>query len=134
MGSLLDPIKDWFSSLVENVLYRIFYFLETLILRFVALVEDTMMIFTGEKTITYESKDTTLIDVFFNHDSIIPLLHQHLQDLKSCILKRFNLCGIFYCIYTVIYHIKLLFKLFKIFLFIILEFLIIFINKNLFYK
>ena len=70
MGSLLDPIKDWFSSLVENVLYRIFYFLETLILRFVALVEDTMMIFTGEKTITYESKDTTLIDVFFNHNSI----------------------------------------------------------------
>ena len=67
LGDILSPIKTWFQSLLENLVFRIFYILETLILRFVKLVEDTMMIFTGEKLVKYDTKDTTLIDVFFNH-------------------------------------------------------------------
>ena len=67
LGDILSPIKTWFQSLLENLIFRIFYMLETLILRFVKLVEDTMMIFTGEKLVKYDTKDTTLIDVFFNH-------------------------------------------------------------------
>ena len=67
IGDILSPIKNWFQSLLENLIYRLFYLLETLILRFVRLVEDTMMIFTGEKAVTYDKKPMTLIDVFFSH-------------------------------------------------------------------
>ena len=70
ISDAIDSIKNWFESMVENLFFKLFYWLETLILRFVALVEDTMMIFTGERTVKYNTKDTTLIDVFFTHDSI----------------------------------------------------------------
>ena len=69
-SDVIDSIKGWFQSLIENLIYRLFYLLESLILRFVALVEDTMEVFTGERQVTYNTKGTSLIDVFFNHDSI----------------------------------------------------------------
>ena len=70
VGDLLSPIKDWFQSMLENVIFRLFYFLETMILRIIKLVEDTVMIFTGEKAVSYNNKPMTLIDVFFNHSAV----------------------------------------------------------------
>ncbi|MBR6172319.1 MAG: hypothetical protein IKQ49_04000, partial [Eubacterium sp.] len=70
ISDAIDSIKNWFEQMVENIFFRLLYWLETLILRFIALVEDTMMIFTGERTVKYNTKDTTLIDVFFSHDTI----------------------------------------------------------------
>ncbi len=66
----IDKIKDWFQSLLENLVYRLLYLIETVILRILKLVEDSMMVFTGERTVTYNTEDTTLIDVFFNHGAI----------------------------------------------------------------
>ena len=70
LSDVMDSIKGWFQSLLENLIYWLLYLLESLILRFVALVEDMMMIFTGEREVSYNTKKTTLIDVFFNHESI----------------------------------------------------------------
>lgn len=70
LGGVVDTIKDWFVSLVENTVFRVFYWLEILCVKLLQLVEDTMMIFTGEKTVTYDTKSTSLIDVFFNHSSV----------------------------------------------------------------
>ena len=70
VSEAMDTIKGWFQSVLENIVYWIFYQLEGLILRLLALIEDTMMIFTGERNVTYNTKQTSLIDVFFNHDSI----------------------------------------------------------------
>lgn len=70
LSDVMDSIKGWFQSLLENLIYWLLYLLESLILRFVALVEDMMMVFTGEREVSYNTKKTTLIDVFFNHESI----------------------------------------------------------------
>ena len=70
IGDILSPIKDWFQSMLENLIYRLFFMLESLILRFVRLVEETMMIFTGERSVKYDTKDMSLIDVFFSHGAV----------------------------------------------------------------
>ncbi len=69
-SSALDSIKSWFQSALENILYRILWWLETLILQFIRMIEDVMKVFTGEKNVSYNTKETTLIDVFFNHESV----------------------------------------------------------------
>jgi len=56
--------------MLENVLYFILYWLEKTVLQLINLVENVMKVFTGEKNVTYNTKETTLIDVFFNHDSV----------------------------------------------------------------
>ncbi|MCR5105406.1 MAG: hypothetical protein K6B68_13310, partial [Eubacterium sp.] len=67
---LVDTIKGWVASFVEYTLWRIFYWVEIGCVRFVALVEDVIEIFTGEKTVKYEGSDMYLINVFFEHKSI----------------------------------------------------------------
>ena len=69
-SSAIDSIKSWFQSIIENTLYRILWWLETLILQFIRMIEDVMKVFTGEKNVSYNTKETTLIDVFFNHESV----------------------------------------------------------------
>ena len=56
--------------MIENTLYRILWWLEKVILGMVDMVEGVMRIFTGEKSVTYDTKESTLIDVFFNHESV----------------------------------------------------------------
>ena len=69
-SSAIDSIKSWLQSLIENTLYWLLWWLETMVLRLVSLLEDVMKVFTGEKNVSYNTKDTTLVDVFFNHESV----------------------------------------------------------------
>ena len=63
-------IKSLWEAFLEHTLWRLLHFLETLLLRFIALIEDVMMVFTGEKTVEYNHQDSVLINVFFNNSTI----------------------------------------------------------------
>ncbi len=65
-----ETISSWFQSFIENTYYRALYWIEIFLLKFVALVEDTMMVFTGEKTIVYNGRSNYLINIFFENTSI----------------------------------------------------------------
>ncbi len=67
---LLDAIKSWFISLLENTVYRLIYYVEIAVLWVVSVVEDMMEIFTGEQPVSYNNEDTVLINVFFNHKAV----------------------------------------------------------------
>ena len=68
--SLIDTVKGWIASFIEYILWRIFWFIEIVVVRFVAFMESIMEIFTGEKTVKYNGQDATLINIFFEHDSV----------------------------------------------------------------
>ena len=59
---LIDTVKGWIASFVEYTLWRILYFVEVGVCKFVAFVEEILEIFTGEKTVTYDGKDDYLIN------------------------------------------------------------------------
>ena len=63
-------IKDFFSDLIENYVFAIFYYIEIALLYCMKLLEYMMMIFTGESPVVYNGKPNSLINVFFNHDSV----------------------------------------------------------------
>ncbi len=65
-----ETINGWIQSFLENTIWRLLYYIEIAICRIIALVEEIMMIFTGEKPVIYNDEDTLLIDVFFQHSSI----------------------------------------------------------------
>ena len=70
---LLDiggAIKDFFSDLIENYVFAIFYYIEIALLYAMKLIENMMMIFTGETPIMYNGDKDTLINIFFSHDSV----------------------------------------------------------------
>ena len=68
--SLIDTVKGWIASFVEFMLWRILYWIEVLIVRFVGFMEDIMEIFTGEKAVTYNGKSNYLINIFFEHKAV----------------------------------------------------------------
>ncbi|MBR1598501.1 MAG: hypothetical protein IJ661_06325 [Lachnospiraceae bacterium] len=63
-------IKDFFSDLIENYVFAIFYYVEIALLYCMKLLENMMMIFTGESPVMYNGNENSLINVFFNHDSV----------------------------------------------------------------
>lgn len=67
---LKETINGWIQDILENIVWRILYYIEIFICRIIALVEEVMMIFTGEDTVRYNNKDVTLIDMFFEHDAV----------------------------------------------------------------
>lgn len=70
---LLDiggAIKDFFSDLIENYVFAIFYYIEIALLYAMKLIENMMMIFTGESPVMYNGQKDTLINIFFSHDSV----------------------------------------------------------------
>ncbi len=74
MGAIVDGIlsgiKSLFNAFLDYCLWAVLYFIEIVMLFCVDLLEDVMIIFTGEKEVTYGKSKMALIDVFFNHDTI----------------------------------------------------------------
>ena len=70
VDGLIDTVKGWVASFIEFTLWRIFWFVEVVVVRIVAFLETIMEIFTGEKTVKYNDNDVTLISMFFEHDSV----------------------------------------------------------------
>ncbi len=67
---IVSGIKSFFVEILDNYVWKIFYVLEVIILKFVGVCEQILMIFTGERLIKLNGKDTSLISVFFNNSSI----------------------------------------------------------------
>ena len=67
---LIDTVKGWIASFIEFTLWRIFWFVEIMVVKFVGFVESIMEIFTGERTVKYNDSDKTLINIFFEHESV----------------------------------------------------------------
>ena len=67
---LIDTVKGWIASFIEFTLWRIFWFVEIIVVKFVGFVESIMEIFTGERTVKYNDSDKTLINIFFEHESV----------------------------------------------------------------
>ena len=67
---IIDTIKGWVASFIEYTLWRIFWFIEIVVVKFVGFMESVMMIFTGEKTVKYNGEDNYLLNIFFEHDSV----------------------------------------------------------------
>ena len=65
-----ETINGWIQSFLENTVWRLLYYLEIMLCKIIAIVEDIMMIFTGEKPVSYKGEDTLLIDIFFDHPAI----------------------------------------------------------------
>lgn len=65
-----EMISNWWTSVVENVFWRILWWIEIAVCKLVAQMEDVMMIFTGEIPVKYNEKSDSLIKVFFTHDSV----------------------------------------------------------------
>ena len=65
-----EMISNWWTSVVENVFWRILWWIEIAVCKLVGLMESVMMIFTGETPVTYKGKSDSLIKVFFTHDSV----------------------------------------------------------------
>ena len=63
-------IKDFFQDLLENYVFSVFYYVELVFLYALKLLEQVMMIFTGEAPVVYNGKQDSLINVFFSHDSV----------------------------------------------------------------
>ena len=74
MGAIVDGIlsgiKSLFNAFLDYCLWAVLYFIEVVLLFCVDLLEDVMIIFTGEKEVTYGKSKMALIDVFFNHNTI----------------------------------------------------------------
>ena len=62
-----EMISNWWTSVVENVFWRILWWIEIAVCKLVGLMESVMMIFTGETPVTYKGKSDSLIKVFFTH-------------------------------------------------------------------
>ena len=67
---IIETVKGWIQSFVEYTLWRIFYWIEIILLKFMAIVEGIMKIFTGEDMVKYNGKDAYLINVFFEHRAV----------------------------------------------------------------
>ena len=63
-------IKDFFMDLLENYVFVIFYYIEIALLYVLKLLENLMMVFTGEAPVTYNGNEDSLLNVFFSHDSV----------------------------------------------------------------
>ena len=70
LDGLIDSIKGYIQSFIEYVFFGIFWLIEAFFCRFIDAMEDMMNIFTGEKDIIYNDNPSSLINVFFFHDSI----------------------------------------------------------------
>lgn len=70
VDGLLSGIKTLFQWVIDYLVWGIFYFAEAILLFAVDILEDVMIIFTGEKEVLYNNSKMALIDVFFNHKTI----------------------------------------------------------------
>ena len=73
MPYLIDiggAIEDFFQELIENYVFAIFYYIEIAMLYVLKLLEDIMLIFTGEAPVVYNGEENSLLNVFFSHDSV----------------------------------------------------------------
>lgn len=70
IDGILDGIKSFFVELLDNYVWKLFYAIEVLILKFVAISEQILMIFTGERLVDYNGDSTALINVFFDNSSV----------------------------------------------------------------
>ena len=70
LDGLIDSIKGYIQSFIEYVFFGIFWLIEALFCRFIDAMEGMMNIFTGEQDIIYNENPSSLINVFFFHDSI----------------------------------------------------------------
>ncbi|MCR4715842.1 MAG: hypothetical protein K5656_01550 [Lachnospiraceae bacterium] len=69
-GFSLDDIKDFFIAAIEYLFFSGWYFVEIFILYALHLMEYAMEIFTGEQEVVYNNNSTSLINVFFEHETI----------------------------------------------------------------
>ena len=69
-----EMIHNWWTSFLENTIYRLFYYLEIFVCKIVGMMESVMMVFTGESKVRYtvgdKTSQMTLIRVFFQHENV----------------------------------------------------------------
>ncbi|MCR5587592.1 MAG: hypothetical protein K6F77_08725 [Lachnospiraceae bacterium] len=70
LDGIMDTIQSWFQTVLDYTIYGAFYLIEVIILKFVSLIEETLLIFTGEQEVTYNDTTDTLINIFFEHRAI----------------------------------------------------------------
>ena len=74
MFDIVETIQNWWTSFLENVLWRLFYYIEIVICKLIGIAESIMMVFTGEDVVQYkvgqDVQEKTLIEVFFTHPNV----------------------------------------------------------------